>query len=80
MTATRDRPQTLEALLAEHGQAIGCFAYLILQHQADAERILGCDAGDGPCARRPTAGTTRAPSAAASNRRPGDSAWRGANR
>ena len=41
MTATPDRPQTLEALVAEHGQAIGCFAYLIFQHQADAERILG---------------------------------------
>jgi len=31
---------TLEALLAEHGAAIGSFAYLVLQHQTDAERIL----------------------------------------
>ena len=41
MTATSDWPSTLELLLAEHGQAIGSFAYLVLQHQADAERILG---------------------------------------
>ena len=40
MTATSDQPHTLEELLAEHGQAIGSFAYLVLQHQTDAERIL----------------------------------------
>lgn len=40
MTATSSSPVTLEALLAEHGQAIGSFAYLVLQHQADAERVL----------------------------------------
>ena len=31
---------TLEALLAEHGVAIGSFAYLVLQHQTDADRIV----------------------------------------
>jgi DNA-directed RNA polymerase specialized sigma24 family protein len=31
---------TAEALLAAHGPAIGAFAYLVLQQQADAERIL----------------------------------------
>jgi DNA-directed RNA polymerase specialized sigma24 family protein len=41
MTATSDPPDTIEALLADHGQAIGSFAYLVLQHQTDAERILG---------------------------------------
>jgi DNA-directed RNA polymerase specialized sigma24 family protein len=41
MTATSDPPHSLEALLAEHGQAIGSFAFLVLQHQTDAERILG---------------------------------------
>jgi DNA-directed RNA polymerase specialized sigma24 family protein len=40
MTATSGPPHTLEELLAEHGQAIGSFAYLVLQHQADAERVL----------------------------------------
>lgn len=41
MTATSIPTTTVEGLLAEHGQAIGSFAYLVLQHQADAERILG---------------------------------------
>src|SRR5689334_18570330 len=40
MTAISGKPSTLEVLLAEHGQAIGSFAYLVLQHQADAERVL----------------------------------------
>jgi DNA-directed RNA polymerase specialized sigma24 family protein len=40
MTATSDPPQTLETLLADHGEAIGSFAFLVLQHQTDAERIL----------------------------------------
>jgi len=41
MDATSEpTPNTLEALLASHGPAIGGFAYLVLQHQADAERIL----------------------------------------
>src|SRR5207253_11426215 len=31
---------TLQALLADHGAAISSFAYLVLQHQTDAERIL----------------------------------------
>jgi len=41
MRATSEpTPQTLQALLAAHGPAIGSFAYLVLQHQADAERVL----------------------------------------
>ena len=41
MDATSEAtPNALEALLATHGPAIGGFAYLVLQHQADAERIL----------------------------------------
>jgi DNA-directed RNA polymerase specialized sigma24 family protein len=31
---------TIDTLLAEHGSAVGSFAYLVLQHQTDAERIL----------------------------------------
>jgi DNA-directed RNA polymerase specialized sigma24 family protein len=41
MSATSERDHnTLAALLAEHGVAIGSFAFLVLQHQTDAERIL----------------------------------------
>ena len=41
MHATSDPAlETLDALLSAHGAAVGSFAYLVLQHQADAERIL----------------------------------------
>ena len=40
MTTTSGPPHTLEELLADHGQTIGSFAYLVLQHQTDAERVL----------------------------------------
>ena len=40
MSATPAATTHLEALLADHGAAIGSFAYLVLQHQSDAERIL----------------------------------------
>src|SRR5947207_9065615 len=33
-------PETLETLGGAHGTAIGSFAYLVLQHQTDAEQIL----------------------------------------
>jgi DNA-directed RNA polymerase specialized sigma24 family protein len=37
---TAPPPHIIDSLLADHGQAIGSFAYLVLQHQPDAERIL----------------------------------------